>query len=70
MDFPDALKELFKGGKVRRAGWVGYLQVDRNNNSDERMNRPYIYAVCAGGEVVPAVMNNLDMFADDWMVVV
>jgi len=65
MDFSKALLEMKKGYGLKRPSWVGYITIQK---PDERskMNRPYIYAVCKDGEVVPAVINNLDIMAEDW----
>jgi len=66
MDFSDALRIMKDGASVKRPSWEGYLllQVPDVNS---KMNCPYIYAVCKGGEVVPAVINMLDMMAEDWI---
>lgn len=68
IDFSGALSLLKKGKKLKRADWVGYLELQKPDENS-KMNRPYIYAVCKGGEVVPAVINMLDMMAEDWEVV-
>jgi len=67
--FSYALEALKNGGKVKRPHWVGYLQL-QVPDEHSKMNRPYLYAVCKDGEIVPAVINNLDLLADDWEVVV
>ena len=55
-----------KGGtKVKRPHWVGFIALQRPDENS-MMNQPYIYASCKDGEVVPAVINNLDMMAEDW----
>lgn len=69
MDFSGALVALRNGQKVKRAEWKGYLEM-QVPDEHSKMNRPYIFAKCAGGEVVPAVINNLDIMADDWSVLV
>ena len=68
MDFSNALRAMKEGKKVRRHSWGGHLamQVPDENS---KMNRPYLYAVCVGGEVVPALINDLDMMAEDWELV-
>lgn len=68
MDFSEALVHLKIAAKIKRPEWGGYL-ILQNPDEQSKMNRPYIYAVCRGGEVVPAVLNNLDLMADDWEVV-
>lgn len=68
VSFSQAFQWLLEGKKVKRSQWVGHLIVQRPDENS-KMNRPYIYAVCKDGEVVPAVINQLDMFATDWEVV-
>lgn len=68
LDFSAALREMKLGKKVRRFEWGGYIQIQRPDEHS-KMSCPYIYAVCKGGEVVPAVINMLDMMAEDWEVV-
>lgn len=67
MDFGQAFAHLKAGRKIKRPEWKGYL-VLQTPDEHSKMNRPYIYAVCGGGEVVPAVLNNLDLMAEDWLV--
>lgn len=68
MDFSSALTELKQRRNVKRFAWHGHLTL-QVPDEHSKMNRPYIYAVCKGGEVVPAVINMLDMMAEDWEVV-
>lgn len=65
MDFSDALRAMKQGKHVRRHSWGGYLAL-QVPDANSKMNRPYLYAVCVGGEVVPALINDLDMMAEDW----
>lgn len=65
MNFSIALEWLKLGKRVKRPSWAGYLVIQRPDENS-KMNRPYIYAVCKDGEVVPAVINMLDMMAEDW----
>jgi len=67
MDFSEALKALKEGCAVRRPEWVGYLKAQFPDEHSAN-NQPYLYALCRAGERVPAHVNNLDMFADDWIV--
>lgn len=67
MDFGQAFTHLKAGGKIKRAEWEGHL-ILQVPDEHSKMNRPYIYAVCANGEVVPATLNNLDLMAEDWSV--
>lgn len=54
------------GFRVKRPHWVGCIAL-QTPDENSKMNRPYIYAVCKDGEVVPAVINNLDIMAEDWV---
>lgn len=65
MDFSQAFSALKSGSKIKRPSWAGYL-ILQVPDEHSKMNRPYIYAVCKDGEVVPAVLNNLDLMAEDW----
>lgn len=68
MDFSEALKFLKSGFKVKRPEWVGCLQLQRPDENS-KMNQPYIYATCKGGQIVPAALNMLDVMAEDWELV-
>jgi hypothetical protein len=65
MDFSQALLALKEGKRIKRPAWVGFIEI-QNPDEQSKMNRPYIFAVCKDGEVVPAVINMLDMMANDW----
>jgi len=66
MDFSEALRALKDGKRIKRPEWAGYLSL-QVPDAHSKMNRPYVFATCKGGEVVPAVINMLDMMADDWL---
>lgn len=68
MEFSHALLLLKTGKRIKRPEWKGYLEL-QVPDENSKMNRPYIYAVCQNGEVVPAVINMLDMLAEDWELV-
>jgi hypothetical protein len=65
--FSQAFNWLLEGKRVQRPHWGGYLIV-QVPDENSKMNQRYIYAVCKNGEIVPAVINQLDMFATDWMI--
>ena len=67
MDFSCALTALKNGQRVKRPDWLGYLELQRPDEYS-KMNHPYIFAVCKNGEVVPAVVNMIDMLAADWQI--
>ena len=68
MNFGQALEELKNGRKIARQGWNGKgmwlnLQiVDKNS----KMGHNYIYMKGADDKFFPWNPNNLDMFAEDW----
>jgi hypothetical protein len=71
VDIGGALKILRDGGKVARAGWNGRgqwlaLQVP---DAHSKMGRPYIYISPVGGGLVPWVVSQTDLLADDWQAV-
>lgn len=68
----EAIKELWHGSKVQRAGWNGKgmwlaLQVPDANS---KMTLPYIYMSTADGKLVPWLASQTDILAVDWSVVV
>lgn len=70
-DFGEALKALWLGHKVSRAGWNGKdmwlnLQVP---DAHSKMQRPYIYMKPVDGNLVPWVASQSDMLGSDWFVV-
>lgn len=65
MDFSQAFTELKTGKKIKRSQWGGFLALQVPDEKS-KMNRPYVYASCKNGEIVPAVLNNLDLMAEDW----
>ena len=66
MTFSKALDSLKLGNTVKRPLWLGYLKL-QVPDENSKMNHPYIYAVCKDGEIVPAVINMIDMMAEDWL---
>lgn len=71
MHFGQAIEHLKNGGKVAREGWNGkgmFLALQRPSAGSE-MGEPYIYLKTVKGSLVPWNPNNLDMLADDWVVV-
>lgn len=68
LSFGTAFEQLKLGKKIKRTAWEGYLEL-QVPDENSKMNRPYIFAVCKDGEIVPAVLNNLDLLAEDWMLI-
>lgn len=67
MTFSEALDEMKEMKHVKRPNWEGYIAICYNYVKG--LNKPFIYANCKDGEIVPAVINNLDMLAEDWEIV-
>lgn len=65
--FGVALEAMRLGARAKRPSWEGYLLMQKPDEHS-KMNQPYIYATCKNGEVVPAVINQLDMLASDWII--
>lgn len=71
MNFGLALEGLKNGERVARNGWNGkgmwlHLQVVDGNS---KMGHNYIYMKGADGKLFPWNPNNLDMLAEDWIIV-
>jgi len=66
-----AIKQLYNGQKVQRAGWNGPGQYLELQVPDEhsKMTLPYIYIKTVQGDLVPWLASQTDMLAVDWSVV-
>ena len=63
-----AVKQMWNGSRVRRAGWNGKnmhleLQV---SDAHSKMTLPYVYMFTAQGDLVPWVCSQTDLLAVDW----
>lgn len=63
-----AVKQMWTGARVRRAGWNGKgmwlaLQVPDANS---KMTLPYIFMSTAQGDLVPWLCSQTDLLAVDW----
>jgi Protein of unknown function (DUF2829) len=63
-----AVKELWDGERVARAGWNGkgmwlHLQTPDINS---KMTLPYVYMKTAQGDLVPWLCSQTDLLATDW----
>lgn len=74
LEFSGALALIKGGAKVRRQGWNGvqaglsmFVQAQFPDENSAN-NQPYIYMV-AGESRVPWNPSNLDLFAQDWVMV-
>lgn len=70
MDFSMALEELKAGNTVARDGWNSKGQFLRIQYPDTEslMTLPYIYIVTVQGNLVPWLASQIDILAEDWMV--
>lgn len=71
MDIGRAVKEMWDGRKVRRAGWNGKgmwlaLQVPDANS---KMSLPYVYMKTVDDKLVPWLCSQTDLLATDWEIV-
>ncbi len=69
-----AVKQMWNGRKVTRAGWNGpgqYLELQLPDNRSDHisdMTLPYIYITTVQGDRVPWLASQTDILATDWMV--
>ena len=71
MDFSAALIEIKSGHKLSRKGWNGpnqYVCLQRPDKFS-KMTLPYVYIRNAQQELVPWLVSQGDLLADDWVVV-
>ena len=66
-----AIKQMWNGRKVQRAGWNGKgmwlaIQVPDTNS---KMSLPYIYMSTVTKDLVPWLASQTDILATDWNVV-
>lgn len=63
-----AVKQLWNGLHVCRAGWNGknmYLELQRPD-ANSKMTLPYVYMRTAQGDLVPWLCSQTDLLATDW----
>lgn len=71
MNFGQAIEMLKVGRTVARGGWNGkgmWLGLQRPDEHS-KMGEPYVYLRTVPGALVPWNPNNLDMLAEDWIVI-
>lgn len=71
MKIGEALEALKDGRKVARTGWNGKgmhleLQVP---DAHSKMTEPYVYITRVNGFLVPWLCSQIDLLAEDWVVV-
>lgn len=67
-----AIKEMWDGQKVQRAGWNGknmYLALQMPD-VHSKMTLPYVYMFTAQGDLVPWLCSQTDLLATDWQTVI
>lgn len=67
----EAVKNLWGGSKVARAGWNGkgmYLAL-QVPDAQSKMSLPYVYMKTADDKLVPWLCSQTDLLAMDWVVV-
>ena len=68
MDFSKALLKIKEGLKMSRSGWNGAGQYILLQTPDEnsKMSLPYLYITTVDGKLVPWLVSQTDLLADDW----
>lgn len=72
MNIGEAVKELWDGRRVARAGWNGrgmWLELQRPDEHS-KMTLPYVYMKTAQGDLVPWLCSQTDLLATDWEIAV
>ena len=67
-NFAWALTRILAGQRVCREGWNGkgmWIAMMRGGQH-EIITQPYIYMSTAQGDLIPWVVSQADLFADDW----
>jgi len=70
VNFSEALEALKKGHKVSRLGWNGkgmYLEA-QYPDENSKIKQAYIYIVPGEEYIVPWVASQVDLFAEDWVI--
>ena len=70
LDFGAALQAAKNGAKIVRNGWNGkgmHLEIQRPD-ANSKMGHPYFYMKGVDGKFFPWNPNNLDLMAEDWIV--
>lgn len=67
-DFGWAIRHLKNGGRVARTGWSdNYLHLElQKPELLSKMTLPYMYMKTADGNLVPWMVSQIDMLAEDW----
>ena len=66
-----AVKQMWNGDRVARAGWNGrgmYLSIQRPDRQS-KMTLPYVYMKTVQGDLVPWLCSQTDLLATDWEMV-
>ncbi len=70
-NFGAVITHLKLGGRAEREGWNGKgmhieLQVPDEHS---KMKQPYIYICPVGGKLIPWLVSQADMLAEDWRLI-
>jgi Protein of unknown function (DUF2829) len=68
-DFSSALLALKEGKKVARGGWNGKNMYIALCYGTDQVDVPFLYIKAVDGKRVPWVASQLDLMAEDWVVV-
>jgi hypothetical protein len=63
-----AVKQLWNGDRVRRAGWNGkgmWLELQKPDENS-KMTLPYVFMFTATRDMVPWLCSQTDLLATDW----
>lgn len=65
-----AIKQMYQGARVTRAGWNGPGQSLELQVPDEhsKMTKPYVFINTVQGDRVPWLASQSDLLAIDWIV--
>lgn len=68
MKIGEAVDAMWRGLKVRRAGWNGkgmWIAI-QSPDSKSKMTEPYVYMSTAQSGLIPWLCSQADLLADDW----
>lgn len=68
MNFSDALEQIKRGHKMKRTGWNGpdqFVEIQRPDDHS-KMTLPYVYICTQQGDLVPWLVSQGDLMAEDW----
>lgn len=66
-----AVKQMWVGSCVRRAGWNGkgmWITIQQPD-ANSKMTQPYVFMKTAQGDFIPWLCSQADLLATDWEIV-